>query len=73
LSQVLAVVVAIYQKKVKPAKEDSTHHSKEMESSDTLLGLISGVPDGSDSMISLSGESVSSSLTSDFSDTADNY
>ncbi len=60
-------------KKVKPAKQDSTHHSKEMESSDTLLGLTSSVPGVSESMISLSGESVSSSLTSDFSDTVNNY
>lgn len=60
-------------KKVKPAKQDSTHHSKEMESSDTLLGLTSSVPGVTESMISLSGESVSSSLTSDFSDTVNNY
>ena len=60
-------------KKVKPAKQDSTHHSKEMESSDTILGLTSSVPGVSESMISLSGESVSSSLTSDFSDTVNNY
>jgi len=58
-------------KKVKPAKEDSTHHSKEMESSDTLLDLFSGVPDVSESMISQNGESASSSLTSNFSDIVD--
>lgn len=40
-------------KKVKPTNQDSIHPPKEIESADKLLGLISGVPDGSDSMISL--------------------